>query len=231
MSVYRHEYKYQLDEGQEMILRTRAQGLLQPDPHVTKDGTYIIRSLYFDNIKNTCLKDNLSGADPRSKYRVRYYGNDLTHISFEKKSKVCGMTRKEACSINVDEFRRLCKGMALSAGMEGTKGRLFAEAAAKGIRPAVIVTYERIPYVYPGGNVRVTFDRCISASWDVEAFLSGEYRQTPVLPMGYSILEVKWDELLPLHIREVLALDRLQWSKFSKYTSCRMLKPYGTGVV
>ena len=91
------------------------------------------------------------------------------------------------------------------------------------LKPKVIVTYERVPFVYPGGNVRVTFDQKITSSAELGAFLSGEYAQRPILPVGKSVLEVKWDELLPLHIKDALNMDTLQWSAFSKYYMCRIL--------
>jgi len=36
-----------------------------------------------------------------------------------------------------------------------------------------------------------------------------------------SVLEVKWDELMPSHIRENMLIDNLQWTAFSKYYLCR----------
>lgn len=89
------------------------------------------------------------------------------------------------------------------------------------LSPKVIVTYDRIPFVYSAGNVRVTFDKNIAASKEISSYLDGNYRQRPIMAYSQSVLEVKWDELLPLHIREALQLDTLQWSAFSKYYMCR----------
>lgn len=91
----------------------------------------------------------------------------------------------------------------------------------RNMMPKVIVAYERIPYIYPGGNVRITFDKSISSSTQVLKFLDGDYQSRPILPVGNSILEVKWDEILPLHIKQVMQLNQLQWTAFSKYCLCR----------
>ena len=224
MPRYRHEYKYFLDSTKESILRIRADGLLMRDAHVQADGTYFIRSLYFDDYKDSCAKENEAGTDPRSKFRIRYYNNDTTRIHLEKKSKPSGMTLKESCKLTLEECQSFLQGdiPQIAKDMSPTKQKLFLEMQLRGLMPKVIVSYERIPYVYPGGNVRITFDRSISSSTDIAHFLDGTYITRPILPLGQSILEVKWDEVMPLHIKDVLALDQLQWTAFSKYYMCRV---------
>ena len=221
---YRHEYKYMINARQEAILLSKAQGAMQRDPHVREDGTYLIRSVYLDDINDTCLLENLSGCDPRSKFRIRYYNSDIGRISLEKKSKVRSMCLKESCRLTVEECEVLLSGdiPAVTGDMPEEKQRLFTEVRLRGLIPKTIVTYERIPFIYSGGNVRVTFDRKITSSNELNRFLSGDYAERPILPCGESILEVKWDEILPRHLKDVLRLDGLHWIAFSKYFMCRV---------
>lgn len=223
MSRYRHEYKYLLDPLQENILKIKAAAAMRPDPHVRTDGTYLIRSVYLDNAEDGCLRENLNGTDPRSKFRIRYYNRDTGRIRLEKKSKRSGMCLKEACPLSVDECRQLLRGEVprTEEDMGSLKQSLLTEVLLRGLRPVVIVTYERIPFIYSGGNVRVTFDRKLTSSRDIGRFLTGDYLQRPVFPAGQSLLEVKWDELLPRHLKEILQTDSLQWTAFSKYAMCR----------
>ena len=225
MSRYRHEYKYMIDARQEGILLLRAEGVIQRDPHVRNDGTYLIRSAYFDDIYDSCLMDNIGGTDPRSKFRIRYYNSDTSRISLEKKSKVRGMCLKESCKISVAECEQFLLGTVPEFDSEAStiKKKLFTEVRLRSLVPKIIVTYERIPFIYSGGNVRVTFDRKITSSNEIKQFLAGEYLERPILPCGHTILEVKWDEIMPLHIKDVLCLEHLQWSAFSKYYMCRMM--------
>ena len=70
------------------------------------------------------------------------------------------------------------------------------------LRPRVLVSYVRGPYVYAAGNVRVTFDSNIRTSLFQREFLNGALpdiiaTDTP----GYIILEVKYDAFLPEVIR------------------------------
>ena len=63
--------------------------------------------------------------------------------------------------------------------------------------PKVIVEYERTPYVYKNGNVRITFDRNITSSSQVDQFFNATAKKRPILPAGMQLLEVKYDEYLP----------------------------------
>lgn len=81
-----------------------------------------------------------------------------------------------------------------------------------------MIEYERTAFVYPGGNVRVTFDRNIMASRACGDFFDERVSgMTPVLPEGLHVLEVKYDELLPDHIARQLEIGNLRQTAFSKY--------------
>lgn len=214
MSKYRNEYKYLINSSQRAVLETVLSGTMEPDPHTDENGCYTIRSLYFDDINDNCLRENINGTNVRNKYRLRYYNNDLEYISLEKKGKENGMTSKLSRVISLDE------AMALQNGHLNSEV-VFPGMLLNGMQPKTIVSYDRKPFIYPAGNVRVTIDYNISSSVETGKFLSGDYAMRPVLDSSYSILEVKWDEVLPLHIKEMLMLSNLEWFAFSKYAYCR----------
>ena len=89
------------------------------------------------------------------------------------------------------------------------------------LRPVAIVEYDRIPYVYKNGNVRITLDTNISSCSAVERFLDETLPVRPVMPMGQQLLEVKYDEYLPDFIYRNLQLHSLRQTAFSKYYICR----------
>ncbi|MCM1224024.1 MAG: polyphosphate polymerase domain-containing protein [Lachnospiraceae bacterium] len=223
MNRYRQEYKYLLDCVQESILLVRASGILGKDPHALQDGGYLVRSLYFDDYDDTCLFENESGTDCRSKFRLRYYNDGFSKARLEKKSKVRGRTLKEACMTSEEESLALMSGEIpdVKPEMSEEKRRMFMEMRIRRLVPKVIVSYDRIPFVYGNGSVRITFDKNITSSHDIGSFLDGDYASRPILSQGNSILEVKWDDVLPLHIKDVLGLDTLAWTAFSKYYMCR----------
>lgn len=89
------------------------------------------------------------------------------------------------------------------------------------LRPKVIVEYDRVPYIYPQGNVRITLDENIRSSSRVELFLEDQIPTRPILPAGQHILEVKYDEYLPDFIYRAVQLQELHRTAFSKYYLCR----------
>lgn len=229
MTEYRHEYKYQIDAMQKEVLKLRAQGVLERDAHVGENGEYLIRSLYFDSPEDVCFYENEDGVDPREKYRIRIYNCDSGRISLECKAKMRGMTKKTACLITRKQCERFMEGMIpeTEEGVSEGQRLLFYRMRERNLRPVVIVQYTRTPYVSAAGNVRVTFDDAIASSNAVGSFFREDIPLRSVLPAGGSILEVKWDELLPSYVRGQLELDSLQWTAFSKYYLCRRYNCYG----
>lgn len=201
----------------------RAAGIMPRDAHVNKDGCYIIKSMYFDDYDDSCFFENESGTDPRSKFRIRYYNDDTSRLKLEKKSKRRGMTRKESCAITQEECQIFMQGQIpdVKEEMPEIKKQLFLEMRLRHLIPKIIVIYERVPFVYGAGNVRITFDRKLESSGEIAHFLDGKHLTRPIMPAGMAVMEVKWDEILPLHIKDVMRLENLQWTAFSKYCLCR----------
>ena len=83
--------------------------------------------------------------------------------------------------------------------------------------PKVIIDYERIAYVEEITNVRITFDMKISASYELDNFLDGDYQSLYILQSGLNVLEVKFDDILPSHIRNIVESYSFKQSSFSKY--------------
>ena len=75
----RHEYKHIINYGDYLALKSRLSIFMQTDKH-SIDGQYKIRSIYFDDMNDSCYQDKLNGVNKRSKYRLRYYNNDLSYI-------------------------------------------------------------------------------------------------------------------------------------------------------
>ena len=220
---FRHELKYVVSGAQLEMLRNRIEHLLPRDRHAGEDGGYAIRSLYFDDYNNRCFYENENGTDPREKFRIRIYNHSTEKITLECKRKERGMTHKDSCRLTVEQTRELMEGRALPdiAAQPPLLQKLTKEMLLRRMRPVVIVSYDRVPYVYKNGNVRVTFDKNIASSKDVGAFLQETVPGRPIMPAGRQLLEVKYDEFLPDYIYNNLQLNNLQQTAFSKYYLCR----------
>ncbi len=220
---YRHEYKYFISDSEAVILRKRIEKLMPLDKHVGPSGVYLITSLYFDDYYDSCLTENENGTDPREKLRIRIYNHDTSRIRLECKRKERGKTLKRSARISKEQVEDIINGQLLKYenDIDPLLIKFGEQQRSKMLVPKVIVEYERIPYIYSLGNVRVTFDRYLSSSNRIENFLSGDYMKRPVMPAGKLLLEVKFDEYLPDYLHSALQLDNLVQTAFSKYYLCR----------
>lgn len=221
---YRHELKFLCDEIRLQLMENRIRHLCKLDPHVGAAGKYYIRSLYFDTYDERCLQENADGADDREKYRLRIYNGNADVIKLECKSSHHNMKSKESCLITEQQCEELIRGAPVSNVEEHQKllQRFLNERSIYLLTPKVIVEYMRTPYIYPVGDVRVTFDRHICSSFQTDRFLKSDIVRRGILPEGVNLLEVKYNEMLPTIVLDCLAgSGQLQKTSFSKYALCR----------
>ena len=215
---YRHELKFLVSDAEIESIRLRLKPLMHPDIH-QREGIYTVRSLYFDDLYDSCMRENEDGVDSRSKYRIRIYDGDDAVIKLEKKIKFRGMTRKVEADISREDCLTYMSGGAPALREESLRleKEFYVQIRAQGMRPASIVEYERTAFVEPRGNVRITFDRNISGCTKCRTFLDKKIGRVPLLPKGNHVLEVQYDELLPGYLSDVLDMGMLQRTSFSKY--------------
>ena len=221
--IYRNEIKHVIDAGDRAAIIASLRRVAKPDPHAGKDGRYLIRSLYFDNIADKALREKRDGVNEREKFRIRYYNGDTGFIQLEKKVKRNGLGYKVAASLTADEARRIVNG---DTAWMPTSGRgliieLYARMKSQGLRPRTIVDYTRTPFIYGPGNVRVTIDENIRTGLRCTDFLDPRCVTIPAGP-PVIILEVKWDAYLPTCIRHAVQVRNRREGAFSKYEACRM---------
>lgn len=216
---YRVEQKYLVSEGQLLFLQKQLEGCMAYDKHYPDGEPYTIRSVYFDDMYDSFLQENEDGTDNREKYRIRIYNGDLSRIHLECKSKLNGYTKKVKENLTRQEC--LCyinkEPLVLQAEDGFLKKKIYALHQLSRLQPVQIVEYERVALVEEIGNVRITFDRNIGGSTQVEDFMQERVDLLPALPKGMHILEVKYDELLPDYITRLLRSVSLQRTSFSKY--------------
>lgn len=215
----RYELKFLLSNYAADLVEKRLSAVLSHDKHADGKGGYFIRSLYFDDQHWTAYRDKLAGVEKRAKYRIRFYNHDDSFLSFEKKEKIRDMTRKTGVRID----RTLAEAMIAGGDILGREEELLREFAAlyrSGLRPRVLVDYDRTVFVHPLGNTRITLDRAVrSAPYQTELF-DPQLCTLPVLPEGQTVLEVKYDKIIPAFIPRLLEGIPKDRSSVSKYCRC-----------
>ena len=219
---FRHEWKIEITPADRIAIRQRMSAVAKPDKHA-KDGKYLIRSLYFDNAADKALHEKNDGVNLREKFRIRYYNGDTSVIHLEKKSKINGLCNKLSAPLNAEEAQRIVDGELdwMAADSRALVRELYAKMRSQGLRPKTIVDYDREPFVFGPGNVRVTLDYNIRTGLDCTDFLNVN---CVTVPAGSAtiVLEVKWDAYLPNIIRDAVQLPGRRAGAFSKYAQCRI---------
>ena len=99
---------------------------------------------------------------------------------------------------------------------------LYAKMHYQRLKPRVLVSYVREPYIYPAGNVRVTFDSQIRTSLFHREFLTERVVDISATDTPQDmLLEVKYDAFLPEIIQDMIQVPSIRQQAFSKYGACR----------
>lgn len=229
--MFRFEKKYILNNLQVEQLKHRLSPIMKLDPILSGKEFYSIRSLYFDDYKDTCLKQVINGISERYKYRIRFYNDNTDYIVLEKKYKINNMTKKTSVQITKEIVDGILKGnFVISKDNNKLLNEFYLMIRTRGFKPVVIIDYDRIPCVYDAGCVRVTLDYNLSCSYDFDNLFSDEIRRIPLMEEGNTILEVKYNDFIPDYIRFCLQLDGLYRTSYSKYGNGRLaIKNYVGG--
>ena len=224
--MYRVEDKFSCSEAEMFLLKTRLQNVLETDTNQKEKEGYQITSVYFDDYWDSCLQDAIDGVENRCKYRIRIYDDDFNNIKLEIKYKKRSRIDKLSQNITLEQMKTLLAGKCVEREVETDDclGRMNLAIKMKKLEPAVIVEYDRTAFVYDPGNVRITLDRNLRYSTNIEDFVTGKKESYRVVPEENRIIEVKYDELLPGVIARILENGNMQQTSFSKYSICRRME-------
>lgn len=220
----RHELKYGITYVDYQLLKLKLKHIMTLDSHATAKGTYHIRSCYFDNVDNKVMTEKKEGFYSRDKYRVRIYNKSDSVIHLERKSKRNNQTYKSKCIITKAEFEKLrVNDFDWMADDERVLIRdLNKDIKLYQLKPTSVVDYEREAYLYPYGNVRITFDHKVQSSLRNTDMFNKKLPMVEVLEPNEVILEVKYDDYLPSVIKMMLQGIHTRHEAYSKYQLSRM---------
>lgn len=230
--MFRFENKYLINSLQIEELKHRLSPVVKLDPILGERQFYSIRSLYFDDNSDTCLNQVINGVSKRVKYRIRFYNFNLEYIVLEKKYKINNMTKKLSCELTKEQVLDIINNRNLNISKDNPKllNEFYLKLRCDGFKPKIIIDYDRIPFVYDAGTVRITVDHNVSCSYDIKGFFNKNILRIPLMEKGYSILEVKYTGFMPDFIRYCIQIKGLELSSYSKYMNGRIaLKNYVGG--
>ena len=223
---YRHELKFKISNSAAEVLKQKLSLILGKDKNAYyEDGSYLIKSLYFDDRDSSSYYEKMDGVLYRKKYRIRMYNDVDTFIRLEKKMKHNNYTAKEQMLISKDIYSKILDGKIDEIeNPDGLLLEFITNYKNKGLVPSIIVEYHRTAFTYPISDVRITFDSNIQSSLYNYDLFNTSYPRYIVDEPGKQVLEVKFNEILPLHIANILNDIPACREAVSKFAICRSIK-------
>ncbi len=142
-------------------------------------------------------------------------------MRLERKEKLSERCHKESCVIDIQQYNKIIDGE-IEDVLWNTDNPILKQfcvhCLTRGFTPKAIIDYERVAYVEPISNVRITLDTNLSVANEFENFLTGNYIRMPIQESKKQVLEAKFDYILPSYIRHVLTSEELVRTSLSKYS-------------
>lgn len=221
--IYRTELKFLCEEQQLIELEAKLFPICVLDKYVKNSHSYKISSLYLDTLNHKFFDEKEDGVDRREKYRIRIYDKNMDNIVLECKEKLYQKNHKQQCKLSKKQFENILSGDVLYSNFSTNVllRKFFLQYNMHYLRPSVIVEYDRTPYTYVEGNVRITFDRNICSSYDIDNIGDAEMFKRLILPTNTHILEVKYDQYIPNFLLKIINGMKFEQVAFSKYYYCQ----------
>ncbi len=221
---FRHELKHYINFCDYLAIKSRLRTIMNIDKNADENNEYRIRSLYFDNAYDKVLMEKVIGIPKRDKFRLRFYNHNHNFIRLEKKSKIRGLCLKDSEKITKEECKNIINGQFefLKNSDKNLFLDLYSQMKFNLLRPKVIVDYVREAYIYPMGNVRITFDKSIRTGLSSINMFDNNLPTIETINNKCIVLEVKFDEYLPNIIQDIIQAGERSATSISKYEAARI---------
>lgn len=229
--IERYEFKYLVPERLVPEIRAAVRTTSKLDKYAGPDGTYLIRSLYFDTDRFDLYWANDREQADRYKMRARVYPGKTAPVFLEVKRRVMDVIVKTRAAVPMDRWRDVLAGRsealeALSPGTREGALNFIKRVHRHHLRPVMLVEYEREPYVSEFDTyARLTFDRKIIIQPKEELDFEANPRRWRAVDHTVQtrtrepvcVLELKFERRPPSWmVSFVKRLDLVRYS-FSKY--------------
>lgn len=211
----RYEMKYILNPEQTAYFKKSVEGHMKID----KFGLTSIASLYYDTPNYRLIRTSAEKPLFKEKIRLRSYGiaTETSPVFLELKRKAYGIVYKRRVQSTIPLVKKFFDGNGdICAGGQINKEITTFRDYYQTLVPACMIIYDRIAYFEPDGDLRLTIDHNPRYRYD-DLDLTKSMEGTSLLKEGYTILEVKVQQAVPLWLSEILAKGKIYKGSFSKY--------------
>lgn len=227
----RFEQKYLVRVDDAQALAAELAGHAEPDPHSGTEG-YSIHSQYWDSPELRFFWEKLDGQKFRRKLRLRRYAQG-DEAFVEIKQRIDRSVQKRRARRTVAELVALFDAGAIDAELERAETDPVVREALVLCRehrlaPKVAVSYRRRAWFARfESDLRITLDTRLmydaSALDLARPFETGSW----ILPPELAVLELKYNQRVPLWLVALAKKHSLQLVRFSKYCAAIDLAFHG----
>lgn len=220
--VLRREEKFLLKKVEAYRYMGRIDAVLMRDPYA-KNGSYPVRSLYFDTVDDKDFFEKVDEQEIRHKIRIRIYHPSDTKAKLERKQKQNLYQKKQSLTISREDAQEMAAG---NYHVLLKYGSAFADEVyvilAQGVyRPKVIVEYNRLAFMAKENHIRLTFDSDIRATESNLDLFDPKLQLLPVFDPEYVVFESKYDKFMLSYIKELQGEINRTAISASKYCAGR----------
>lgn len=223
ITLFRNELKYMISLSDYITMKNRLRHFLKADRFGGQNNEYHVRSLYFDDVYDSCLFEKLSGVYSREKFRIRIYNLSDRIIKFERKYKEGQFVLKKSTAITRDECNAIIEGKIdlIKNAQSSLLQKFYIKSRNSVYKPAVVVDYVREAYTHSVENIRITFDKKLKTCFKKTDIFNPDLPTFPAINTNSIILEIKFNRFLPDYIKNIISISSLQRLSISKYLLCR----------
>jgi len=209
----RVEYKYVLSISQYNSI------IDEINKHFTIDkyGESTIQSLYFDTDDFILARRSIEHPIYKEKLRLRSYGlsSNIDKVYLEIKKKYDGIVYKRRVKINENDVEPLLNQEKDNLS-QIEKEIAYLSDLYKGIKPKMLIIYDRVAMIGNDNEIRLTFDknaRYRDSDLNLHTNLTGKN----IFDNGEILMEIKTNKPIPLWFCKLLSVNKIYKTTFSKY--------------
>ncbi|MFP4443317.1 MAG: polyphosphate polymerase domain-containing protein [Spirochaetia bacterium] len=227
----RFERKYRLTLTQYLRVRNSIQAFMKPDPFaVRRNGSYLVRSLYFDTAGYDSFYERIEGYFDRIKLRLRVYTDietDKPKVLVEMKTKKGNVMEKYSSFTSYSDYLNFMKHGSWTASSDPVLAEFERLYRVRDLQPTLLVQYHREAYLSRDGRpIRVTLDHNVHSS-RARVLFPRNLLLKPHRPK-YIVLEIKTTEKHETDwLRRIVRYHSLKRMSNSKYVQgIEIVRPY-----
>ncbi len=221
-SFNRYEFKYVFHQDRIADLLGAMNQFVYPDPHSGNDRGYRVCSVYFDSSEWSLFWEKIEGTKFRRKVRVRRYADD-DRAYLEIKQRLDRTVQKRRVQWPLQHAAEVLGAGDSAEFLQGEQRDPVASEATflqrhYGLQPCMAISYRRHAYFcHLESGQRITFDSDIrydAHHLEIEQPTeSGKYVLDPALV----VMELKFNERVPLWLCKIIGRFDLRMVRLSKY--------------